>query len=188
MEDDEWFIEAILEHRLSDPETHPAVLGKDPVMLYLVKWEGFDELTWEPVESFGDRSVVAEYRMRVGLESNLSDEGIGTEASAKALPTSTDPLVHPSAMALQATTVKDNDNNGDDEDTNMSEEEFEIEAITAHHLSDPKTHPRELGRTPVVLYKVKWKGWDDPTWEPASSFEDKSVLQAYHERISRTGQ
>ncbi|KAF2150760.1 hypothetical protein K461DRAFT_181806 [Myriangium duriaei CBS 260.36] len=54
-------VERILTHRLSDPATHSAEMGKEPVMLYHVKWIGYEELTWEPVSSFDDQRVVREY-------------------------------------------------------------------------------------------------------------------------------
>ena len=44
--DEEWFIEDVLNHSLSDPRTHPAALGNKPVMLYQVKWEGSQDPTW----------------------------------------------------------------------------------------------------------------------------------------------
>lgn len=183
LDDDEWFIEAILEHRQSDPKTHPPAFENEPVMLYLVKWEGFDEPTWEPIESFGDRSVVTDYRRRVALESESSDEDI-TMVPA----TSTDPLTQPTRIEQPPATDNEEDQEEEeekDDDEDLEQDEFEVEAIMAHHFSDPRSHPPELGRTPVILYKVKWKGWEKPTWEPSSSFEDKSVLQKYHEHISR---
>lgn len=66
-EEDEYEVESIIIHQMSDPSTHPEELGKKPVMLYKVKWKGFNELTWEPATSFEDLSIVAEYRKRVGL-------------------------------------------------------------------------------------------------------------------------
>lgn len=65
LEEGEWFIEAIVGHKLSDPRTHP---GKPSVMLYHTKWERSEELTWEPAESFSDPNAVADYRRRVGLD------------------------------------------------------------------------------------------------------------------------
>lgn len=67
MAEDEWAIEAILAHGRSDPRTHPAALGKKPVMLYQVKWEGSDELTWEPLSSFESLEPVREYQRMKGL-------------------------------------------------------------------------------------------------------------------------
>jgi len=64
MADDEWAIEAILGHGRSDPKTHPSELGKKPVMLYHVKWEGSDETTWEPLSSFASLEPVREYQRR----------------------------------------------------------------------------------------------------------------------------
>jgi hypothetical protein len=67
---DEYFVEEILAHAESNPRTHPAALGKEPVMLYKVKWEGFSDVTWEPETSFGDMDVVREYQQRVGLKAS----------------------------------------------------------------------------------------------------------------------
>ena len=35
-----------------------------------------------------------------------------------------------------------------------------------------------------MLYRVKWKGYEETTWEPATSFEDESILQEYNKRVS----
>jgi len=59
-------------------------------------------------------------------------------------------------------------------------ETWEIEAILSNVLSDPKTHDPAFGTTPVMLYEVKWVGWDKTTWEPASSFDDEDVVNVYH--------
>ena len=59
---------------------------------------------------------------------------------------------------------------------------FSVEAVVGHQLSDPRTHPAGLGTSPVMLYFTKWVGYDEPTWEPASSFEDQSILREYDER------
>jgi hypothetical protein len=67
-DDGEFVIEGILHHRMSDPKTHLPEFGHKPIRLYQVKWEGYDELTWEPVESFPDRSIIQEYHQRVGLK------------------------------------------------------------------------------------------------------------------------
>lgn len=65
LDEGEWFVEAIVGHKLSDPRTHP---GKPSVMLYHTKWERSEELTWEPADSFSDPSTVTDYRRRVGLD------------------------------------------------------------------------------------------------------------------------
>ena len=61
--DDEtsWEIEAIVNHRMSDPQTHRVGGSSKPVMLYLVKWVGDDTLTWEPKEAFNDKDTLKEY-------------------------------------------------------------------------------------------------------------------------------
>jgi hypothetical protein len=66
--DDEWVVEGILRHALSNPKTHPDSLGKQPIMLYEVKWADSKETTWEPETSFGSLDVVREYQRRVGMK------------------------------------------------------------------------------------------------------------------------
>jgi hypothetical protein len=66
--DDEHVVEGILRHALSNPATHPDHLGKQPIMLYEVKWAGWKETTWEPETSFASLDVVREYQQRVGMK------------------------------------------------------------------------------------------------------------------------
>ena len=42
-----------------------------------------------------------------------------------------------------------------------------------------RAHQHALGKKPVMLYQVKWVGWEETTWEPVSSFPDKEVIEAY---------
>ena len=72
LDEDEWFVEGILAHSWSDPKSHPPELGRDPVMLYEVKWDGYDKTTWEPEDSFEDAKLVRAYRRRVGLDGGAS--------------------------------------------------------------------------------------------------------------------
>lgn len=67
MPDDEYVVEKILSHAWSQPTTHPADMGKKPVMLYQVKWEGWTDPTWEPRSSFGDMEGLKKYQMSVGM-------------------------------------------------------------------------------------------------------------------------
>jgi len=63
---------------------------------------------------------------------------------------------------------------------------WEVETILTHSLSDPKTHPPDQkGKKPITLYKVKWTGWDEPTWEPETSFNDRDVVRDYWDRMKR---
>lgn len=64
---------------------------------------------------------------------------------------STDPLTRPS-------------DENEDSEFDLAEEEWYIEGILDHHLSDPRTHPPEFGDKPVMLYQVKWEGYEEPTW------------------------
>ena len=70
----------------------------------------------------------------------------------------------------------------EEEEGEEEESEYEIDRILAHQLSDPATHPPELGRAAVMLYQVKWVGYEEPTWEPMSSFVDQKVVKAYWAR------
>ena len=182
LDEGEWFIEAILSHHMSDPTTHPLELGKKAIMLYQVKWEGYDRPTWEPIDSFGDRNLVHEYRRRVGLKSEPSEEAHPTAKGVTKLTTSsTGQSVRPTTSADSAhigTAQEDEDEDNDD----IEDDEFEVESIVAHHISDPKSHPAGLGNKPVMLYHVKWKGWPDLTWEPARSFGTSKMLRLYQVR------
>ena len=156
----EWFIESIQDHRMSDPETHPAELNKQPVVLYSVKWEGFHSPTWEPMDSFGDRSFVDAYRKKVGLKALPKDDSDGEEETvqvAELVPEKQTPA--PASRSEDA--IEDED-----------EEVYDLEKIVSHHLSDPRTHPKALGKKQVMLYQVRWKGWEETTWEPEDSFDD----------------
>lgn len=168
LDEDEWFIQAILAHHMSDPKTHPPELGTQPVMLYHVKWEGFDEPTWEPEESFGDQSIVEEYRKRVGLGKDLSATAAPSVKAAGGVE---------STIHIAGTT-------GQDESDESDDEEYEVERVLDHHLSDPKTHPPELGKKAIMLYKIKWKGYTETSWEPASSFGEQDLpLRMYRKRM-----
>ena len=83
---------------------------------------------------------------------------------------------------MKSTNLEDDDDS-DVEHEMLDEDEYEVEGIVGHHLSDPRTHPPELGHKPVMLYRVKWKGFEELTWEPATSFEDISILQTYNKRF-----
>lgn len=134
-------------------------------MLYQTKWVGSEEVTWEPLDSFGDWGVVTEYRRKAGLRPEPSDDEH-----------------EQGAPQIEGNDDNDNDDN-EEEDDEADGDEFEIEAIHAHHLSDPRTHPVELGKMPVMLYEVKWKGWEETTWEPVGSFVDARILGEYHRRV-----
>ncbi|EMC98722.1 hypothetical protein BAUCODRAFT_145754 [Baudoinia panamericana UAMH 10762] len=184
-EEGEFNIDAILDHKLSDPRTHAPEHGKKAVMLYLVKWEGYDEPSWEPVESFPDRSVVEHYHgMLKGRQ--ISDE----RAEEANIDGASPKLVRSSkadsrtSLSLSAPAPKHSSPPQAMHDAQDSEEEvddgsFEIEAIVAHHMSDPRTHRPEYGKHPVMLYQVKWKGYNNTTWEPIESFEDLSIVNDY---------
>ena len=176
----EWIIEAILAHRLSDPRTHLAELGRKPIMLYHVKWEGFDQPSWEPVESFPDRSVVHEYHQRIKSQATGSDgdELANDEEDATLVaPASASRTTH----AQPAPRDKQSESSEDDDEE--EEGTYEVEGVVGHHMSDPLTHGPDFGKEPVMLYHVKWKGYADPTWEPMDSFEDRRVIHSYRKKV-----
>lgn len=205
-EDDEYFVEAIVAHRMSDPRTHP---GKPRVMLYHTKWEGHDEMTWEPAESFADPSTIAEYRQRAGLDAGqkaaqnpprivpVNKTASGVEIKSRSSSRSTGRnAVHDSpakvaitqshinstkSIATEAEAPARSGSEGhDDQDSSEDEDNYEVERILAHHMSDPRSHP---GKPQTMLYKVKWKGWSDHTWEPITSFPDREVVNQYRRRV-----
>eukprot|EP01113_Clastostelium_recurvatum_P016861 TRINITY_DN1976_c0_g1_i1.p1 TRINITY_DN1976_c0_g1~~TRINITY_DN1976_c0_g1_i1.p1 ORF type:complete len:378 (+),score=92.52 TRINITY_DN1976_c0_g1_i1:34-1134(+) len=52
----EFVVERIIASRYATTQR-----GKGAPRLYLVKWEGFDDMTWEPAESFSDPSYIEEF-------------------------------------------------------------------------------------------------------------------------------
>ena len=84
---------------------------------------------------------------------------------------------------LQAPPPSSSSSSASESDSEESEA-YEIEAILSHRWSDPRTHnDPTLGKKPVMLYQVKWFGYDEPTWEPRASFEDDEVLTNYYAMI-----
>ncbi|KEQ67300.1 uncharacterized protein M437DRAFT_37470 [Aureobasidium melanogenum CBS 110374] len=96
---------------------------------------------------------------------------------ASTLPTSTtNSLKDNSSTSHAIANVSDADSSSDSEGS----EEYVVEKILAHGLSDPKSHDKSVhGEKPVMLYHVKWEGYDATTWEPATSFQDTDILQEY---------
>ncbi|KAI7357017.1 hypothetical protein KC320_g1972 [Hortaea werneckii] len=171
---DEYVMEAVLAHQMSDSKTHP---GKEPVMLYQVKWEGYDEPTWEPAESFLDPKIVGEYHRSVKArrpdqpESSLAGNGVAPK-----------PLPQPGskrATAPDSPVSQHIDGSDDGEEESDEDGIFEIERIVAHRMSDPEEQGLDFGRAPVQLYQVKWRGFEALTWETIDSFEDLDVIHDY---------
>lgn len=74
----------------------------------------------------------------------------------------------------------DDEDSEDEDGSGLDEGEYFVEGILAHHWSDPRTHP---GKPQTMLYHTKWEGYADPTWEPATSFPDQSVVEAYRKHV-----
>jgi hypothetical protein len=185
-EDEEWVVEGIQGHCLSDPASHPPEFGKKSIVLYQVKWENSDVLTWyassnsfahahanramkrEPSASFDDLDMIDEYRQQVGLDPVVSDEEGVDNVNISNSPRK--------GKGSQAKAPEPTDIEAEEET------EYVVERIMNHHLSDARTHPAHLGMTPTMLYRFKWKGYQDPTWEPATSFTNKRMLREYNLR------
>ncbi|RMY78614.1 hypothetical protein D0863_00550 [Hortaea werneckii] len=174
VEDGQYVMEAVLAHQMSDPKSHP---GKQAVMLYQVKWEGYDEPTWEPAESFPDPKIVEEYHkaVRAGKAHQSESSSADNGEVPKLLPhLSGEGAIRPESPATQPTDGSDDGEEESDEDG-----VFEIERIVGHRMSDPAEQGLDFGRTPVQLYQVKWRGFEALTWETIDSFEDLDVIHDY---------
>ncbi|KAI4793906.1 hypothetical protein E4T44_12592 [Aureobasidium sp. EXF-8845] len=81
--------------------------------------------------------------------------------------------------ATRQAVVDLNESSESEQDSDNSEV-YTVEKIITHNKSDPSSHNKSVhGEKPVMLYLVKWEGYDDTTWEPATSFQDDDVLQEY---------
>lgn len=94
------------------------------------------------------------------------------------------PAQPPIASATQPPAAVELSSSGESEDDELEDDVFVVEDILDHALSNPKTHPSHMGKEPVMLYKVKWENWDDPTWEPETSFENADVIKEYQNRVA----
>lgn len=177
LDEGEYMVEDILAHRVSDPKTHPPKFGNKPVTLYQVKWEGWSKPSWEPIESFRDRSVVADYHKQLveGTQERPPDL-LNGGSTADTASSSRDK--HTAKQQLQVATPAQRSESEEDEDSDDGST-FDIDEIVGHKLSDPKTHGLDYQKAPIMLYKVKWKGFEDHTWEPISSFVDPNIVNEY---------
>jgi hypothetical protein len=163
---------------MSDPRTHP---GKKATMLYETKWEGYDTTTWEPVDSFADNKIVLEYRRRVGLEPKKNPElKVSSTAPQMSSVPSRSKSKSPAKNATQSKSAPTSNKSEIEMISSDEEDGFEVEAIMGHHMSDPRTHP---GKEATMLYKVKWVGFKQPTWEPFDSFVDTTIVKQYQKRM-----
>ncbi|KAI7287262.1 hypothetical protein KC345_g661 [Hortaea werneckii] len=171
---DEYVMEAVLAHHMSDPKTHP---GKEPVMLYQVQWEGYDEPTWEPAESFPDPKTVEEYHRAVQARKPERSEysAAGNWQTSKPVPKAGSK----GAIRPESPVSRHTDGSDDGEEESDEDGVFEIERIVGHRMSDPEEQGPDFGRTPVQLYQVKWRGFEALTWETIDSFEDLAVIHDY---------
>ncbi|XP_065847428.1 DNA (cytosine-5)-methyltransferase CMT3-like [Euphorbia lathyris] len=83
--------------------------------------------------------------------------------------------------------VKEEDNEGDDEGSELSSEEFEVEKLLAVRYGDSTNKSKKTG----LHFKVRWKGYgpDEDTWEPIDGLSDckdkikEFVTEGYHSNI-----
>lgn len=139
----------------------------------------------QPASTKAKTSSTPEVRVTAPLAKARASTSVSTPASASTVMTSRQPSApdqRPITTGSNGTTssreavMNLDDSASDSEDSEI----YSVERILAHNLSDPKSHDRDIhGDKPVMLYQVKWEGYDETTWEPATSFEDKDVLQEY---------
>lgn len=115
--------------------------------------------------------------------SSEDDEDEEDHAPAPSAPVTS--IMHPSARALESSESESED---EDDDEDLPDDEYFVEAILEHAWSNPQTHPAQFGKKPVMLYKVKWEGFDAPTWEPTSSFGGMDVVSEYQRKAGMTEQ
>lgn len=155
--------------------------------------ESEDESDADPLQAF-KKGIIAKKHPTSKLSSQISKPGQRTTIShpiASAAPTTAND--HNQIITIDDDTPSSNDDDNDEENQeeneanedseDLEEGELHVEAILAHCLSDPRTHSTELGKEPVMLYKVKWEGWEQLMWEPASSFADPEVVGEYERRV-----
>ncbi|KAH0361664.1 3-hydroxyacyl-CoA dehydrogenase type-2, partial [Aureobasidium melanogenum] len=127
------------------------------------------------------RNVSANLSAKAKLVASLTEQQVPVASArdstkASTLPTSTPNSLKGNDLTQAVASVSHADSGSDSEGS----EEYVVEKILAHGLSDPKSHDKSVhGTKPVMLYHVKWEGYDATTWEPATSFQDTDVLQEY---------
>jgi hypothetical protein len=111
-------------------------------------------------------------------EEEDEDEDEEEEIAAPRTGSSKVDIPNRSAAAKEPSSAAESD---DDE---LPEDEYVVQAILAHAPSKPIEHPSHVGKKAVMLYKVKWEGWETPTWEPLSSFDGAmDLVRAYQEKV-----
>jgi hypothetical protein len=117
---------------------------------------------------------------------SAKDKLVASLTAQQAAATSTMPSasnsLNPSSNNNNATrqAVVDLNESSESEEDSDNSEVYTVEKIITHNKSDPSSHNKSVhGEKPVMLYLVKWEGYDDTTWEPATSFQDDDVLQEY---------
>lgn len=105
----------------------------------------------EPISSFTDLSVVKEYHQRAGVSSDLDDQVVdGGDQDLTIVPNVAHEQLARSSYSMDVDVRGMIEAGGGD---NVDDDEFEVESITGHQVSDPRSHPPELGRMPVMLYR-----------------------------------
>lgn len=154
-----------------------------------IRDKGKDKAAASAFFTFRDHAV-APTQNPVSAKARLVAELSGRQAStasAKAAATAkgTMPMVSASNSTRQ-TVVNLNDSQSESEDDSDGSEVYTVEKILAHNKSDPRSHNKSIhGEKSVMLYQVKWEGYDDTTWEPATSFQDTDVLQEYWAQVAQ---
>lgn len=113
---------------------------------------------------------------------SLSSEESGSEEESDEKD-ATQPEAKPVTSIMQPSGVMEISSEEESDDEELPDDEFFVEAILAHAQSNPLTHPDHLGKQPVMLYKVKWVGSPEITWEPETSFSNMDVVREYQQKV-----
>jgi len=164
-EDDDWDIEEekvefILEKRLVDGVTE-----------YLVMWKGQNDGKWMTEESLkGSEKIISKFEKLLDANSELSGTKRKREGSdnleGESMNESNfeEEKIHSSLKKKKVSFSPEDilifEKKKEEEDIESEEEEYEVEEILERRTGDE-------GRE----YRVKWKGWDDPTWEPEENLD-----------------
>jgi hypothetical protein len=127
--------------------------------------------------SSGSNSSIIPLQVDDG-DSSSEEEEEEEEITAPRTGSSKAHIPHRSAAAKEPSSAAESD---DDE---LPADEYVVQAILAHGLSKPIELPNHVGKKAVMLYKVKWEGWGDPTWEPLSSFDGAmDAVREYQDKV-----
>jgi hypothetical protein len=169
----EFEIEAILNHKATARQ-----------LKFLVKWVGYPQPTWEPYEYVQYNTALEDYVQKNKVLGFYDREQVeySTEAILDHRTTANGPEFKVKWVGYEETTWEPYKKMKDDAalsaylQTNAvpgigdsdNDEQFQVEAILAHNIT-----PNQ------ALFKVKWVGYEETTWEPYDNLKNVVALDTY---------